>query len=164
MKRFHYFSKISQSFLNKRHLFFLVLGLFIFASCNYENVELKSIKNVKIQKLDKNGITFTASLEVENPNGYKINITSTDADLYLEGKKAGKAILEKKIVIPGNFNDIIEAKVRADFDGGSLQLLPIVLNAAMSKKVDLQAKGYIKAKSFVIGQKFDFDYSHQAKF
>ncbi|MEM9052573.1 MAG: LEA type 2 family protein, partial [Bacteroidota bacterium] len=117
-----------------------------------------------IHKLDKDGISFTASLEVVNPNGYKIKITSTDAELFLEGKKAGKAILEEKIVIPGNFDDVVEARVRADFDGGSLQLLPIIISSAMSKKVDLQAKGYIKAKSFLIGQKFDFDYSHQAKF
>lgn len=103
-------------------------------------------------------------LKVNNPNAYKIKITSTDADLLLDGRKAGKAKLENNITVPANFNDVIEARVRTDFEGGSLQLIPIILGAAVSKKVNLQAKGTIKAKSFIIGHKFDFDYSHEAKF
>jgi len=133
-------------------------------SCSYEDVEVENITGVKIQKLDKEGISFTANLQVTNPNGYKIHITSTDADLFLDGRKAGKAKLENNIVIPANFNDVIEAKVRTDFEGGSLKLIPIILGAAVSKKVNLQAKGTLKARSFIIGQKFDFDYTHEAKF
>jgi len=164
LKPFHSFSNTSQSFLKSKHLLFLLSGLLIFASCSYEDVEVRNVTDVKIKKLDKEGISFTADLEIVNPNGYPIKITETNADLYLEGNKAGKAILEKKVVIPSHFNDVVEVQVRADFDGGSLQLLPIIIGAAMSKKVDLQAKGYIRAKSFVISQKIDFDYSHQAKF
>ncbi|MCH2215443.1 MAG: LEA type 2 family protein [Flavobacteriales bacterium] len=164
MKLFHFSSKTSLIYLKGSWLFPILFGLFLFTSCDYENVEVKNIKNVKIHQLDKDGISFTASLEVANPNGYKIKITSTDADLFLEGKKAGKAVLEEKIVIPGNFDGLVEAKVRANFEGGSLQLLPVIMSSAISQKAELRAKGYIKAKSFVIGQNFDFDYSHQAKF
>ncbi len=153
-----------QTFLRSRALFPLLAFFIFLTSCTYENVDVQDVTGVKIQKLDKNGISFTAKLRVNNPNGYKIHITSTDADLFLDGRKAGKAKLENNIVIPSNFNDVIEAKVRTDFEGGSLQLIPIILGAAVSKSVNLQAKGTIKARSFVIGQKFDFDYSHEAKF
>ncbi len=146
-----------------RFLFIPVVVLFL-TSCNYEDVEVEEITGVNIQKLDKNGISFTANLRVVNPNDYKIKITSTDADLFLDGRMAGKAKLENRIVIPANYNDVIEAKIRTDFEGGSLKLIPIILGAAVSKSVDLQAKGTLKAKSFIIGQKFDFDYSHEAKF
>lgn len=138
--------------------------VFLTSSCTYENVEVEDISGVTIQKLDKDGISFTANLKVTNPNGYKIHITSTDADLFLEGRMAGKAKLEKNIAIPANFNDVIEAKIRTDFEGGSLKLIPIILGAAVSKSVNLQAKGTVKARSFIIGQKFDFDYTHEAKF
>lgn len=114
--------------------------------------------------MDKDGISFTAKLRVKNPNGYKIKITSTDADLFLDGRKAGKAKLENNITIPSNFNDVVEAKVQADFEGGSLQLIPIILGAAVSKSVHIQAKGTARAKSFLIGHNFDFDYSHEARF
>ncbi|HKL40791.1 MAG TPA: LEA type 2 family protein [Cryomorphaceae bacterium] len=153
-----------RSFLRSKGLFALLLAAVSLTSCSYEDVEVENITGVKIQKLDKEGISFTANLQVTNPNGYKIHITSTDADLFLDGRKAGKAKLENNIVIPANFNDVIEAKVRTDFEGGSLKLIPIILGAAVSKKVNLQAKGTLKARSFIIGQKFDFDYTHEAKF
>ncbi|MGB6034795.1 MAG: LEA type 2 family protein [Cryomorphaceae bacterium] len=153
-----------RTFLRNRAFFPLFAFVLLLSSCTYENVDVEDVTNVKIHKLDKNGISFSAMLRVNNPNTYKIKITSTDADLFLDGRKAGKAKLENNIVIPSNFNDVIEAKVRADFEGGSLQLIPIILGAAVSKSVNLQAKGTIKARSFVIGQKFDFDYSHEAKF
>ncbi|HKK40543.1 MAG TPA: LEA type 2 family protein [Cryomorphaceae bacterium] len=153
-----------RSFLRSKGLSALLLAAVSLTSCSYEDVEVENITGVKIQKLDKEGISFTANLQVTNPNGYKIHITSTDADLFLDGRKAGKAKLENNIVIPANFNDVIEAKVRTDFEGGSLKLIPIILGAAVSKKVNLQAKGTLKARSFIIGQKFDFDYTHEAKF
>lgn len=153
-----------QTFLRSKALFWLLACAILLSSCTYDNVDLEDVTNVKIHKLDKNGISFSAMLKVNNPNPYKIKITSTDADLLLDGRKAGKAKLENNITVPANFNDVIEAKVRTDFEGGSLQLIPIILGAAVSKKVNLQAKGTIKAKSFLIGHKFDFDYSHEAKF
>ena len=153
-----------QIFLRNRALFPLLAFVLFLTSCTYENVDVEDITNVKIQKLDKKGISFSAMLRVNNPNAYKIKITSTDADLFLDGRKAGKAKLENNVVIPANFNDVIEAKVRTDFEGGSLKLIPIILGAAVSKSVNLQAKGTIKARSFIIGQKFDFDYTHEAKF
>lgn len=139
----------------------LVLHL---GSCTYSNVEVKEIRKLKIDRLDKDGISFTATLWVENPNNYRIKITSTDADLYLSGKHAGKARLTNRITIPSNYKGGIEASVRTDFDEGSLSMLPVIVSAGLKRKVDLRAAGDLRAKSFVIGRKFAFDYTHEAKF
>lgn len=125
---------------------------------------MKELRNVKIDELDKDGMSITATLWIENPNSYRIKVTGTDADLYLSGKHAGKAKLMNKVVIPANFKGDIEAKVRTDFDEGSLSMLPVIISAGLKRKVDLRAAGTVKAKSFLIGQKFAFDYSHEAKF
>jgi LEA14-like dessication related protein len=98
-----------------------------------------------------------------NPNSYKVSITETDADLFLDGRRAGKAKLRERLVIPAKFDSSITAKVRTDFEGGSLRLIPIILGAAVNKKVDLRAQGHLRAKSFLVGKKFDFDYSHEAE-
>ncbi len=98
-----------------------------------------------------------------NPNTYKVRITDSDADLFIDNRKAGEAMLMNNIVIPANFNDVVEAEVRTDFDGGSLNLIPIILGAAVGNKIDLRATGTVKAKSFVVGKRFEFDYSHSAK-
>lgn len=133
-------------------------------SCTYSNVEVKEVRNVKIDNLDKNGISFTATLWVENPNGYRIKITGTDADLYLGGKHAGKAKLLSNVTVPSNYKGTIDARVRTDFDEGSLAMLPVIISAGLKRKVDLRATGILRAKTFIIAHKFDFDYSHEAKF
>jgi len=125
---------------------------------------MMEVSDVKIHKFDAKGIEFTAKMRVENPNAYKIQIVSTDADLYLSGKHAGKAKLIDKVVIPANFNDIVEAHIRTDFNEGSLSMLPLILGVAMSQKLKLRATGKVRAKSFLIGRNFDFDYSHEGSF
>jgi len=135
-----------------------------FTACSYEDVEVERVDNVRIESLDKSGISFSAELFVTNPNGYKVRVTETNADLFLDGRMAGKAKLRKNLVIPSRFKGKVTAYVRTDFEGGSLSLLPIIMGAAVKRKVNLRADGYLKAKSFVIGQKFDFDYTHEAKF
>lgn len=149
---------------NKTLLFIALLSVTLLSSCNYDDVDVKDIREVKIHKLDAKGIEFSAFMHVENPNNYKIKVVSTDADIYLSGRKAGKGNLMEKLVIPANFNDVMEAKVRADFDEGSMGLLPLIIGAAMSKKIDIRIKGDMRAKSFLIGRKFDFDYTHEATF
>jgi LEA14-like dessication related protein len=114
--------------------------------------------------LDTKGIEFTASMRVINPNSYPIKITATNADLYLEGRQAGKAQLLKRVTIPSNSSGLIDAQIRTDFNEGSMSLLPLVLGAAVKKKVNLRVKGKVRAKSFLIGRNFDFDYTHDAKF
>jgi LEA14-like dessication related protein len=127
-------------------------------------VEVKEIKGVKINKFDSKGVEITATLHVVNPNNYKVQVTKTDADIFLDGKRAGKAVLLKKIEVPGNSDGDFDANIRADFDNGSLSMLPMLINAAVKKKIDIRATGSISAKSFLIGKKFDFDETHKAQF
>lgn len=136
----------------------------LLASCNYDDVEVKDVRQLKIDKLDKEGISLRATLWVENPNNYRIKVTRTDADLYLSGKHAGNAKLLNTIVVPSNYKGTIEANIRTDFDQGSLAILPVLVSAGLQRKVDVRAKGKLRAKSFIIGHTFDFDYSHEAKF
>jgi len=133
-------------------------------SCNYEDVEVRQVKELKIDKFDNQGIELSASIQISNPNNYSIKVTSSDAILYLDGRRAGKMKLLKRVEVPANFDDFINAKVRTDFDDGSVSLLPIILGAAVKGGVNIRAEGNIRAKSFLIGKKFDFDYTHKAKF
>lgn len=127
-------------------------------------MEVRDIKELKIDKFDNRGIELSASLQISNPNNYPVKVTSSDAVLYINDRKAGKLKLLNRVEVPANFDDFIEAKVRSDFDEGSASLLPIILGAAVKGGVDIRAAGNIRAKSFLIGKKFDFDYTHKAKF
>jgi LEA14-like dessication related protein len=149
---------------NKFWIFLLLVFALNAGACTYSNVELKEVRQVKIDKLDNQGISFTVTLWIENPNPYRIKVTGTDADLYLSGKHAGKAKLLSNVTVPANFKGPLEASIRTDFNEGSLSLLPVIISAGMRRKVNLRAAGNLRAKSFIIGQKIDFDYTHEAKF
>jgi LEA14-like dessication related protein len=136
----------------------------VLTSCNYEDVDVKEVKGVKVNTFDAKGIELTATLQVHNPNGYKVQVTRTNADLFIDGKKAGKVVLLHKVIVPARTDMTVDAHLRADFDNGSLSLLPMLLGAAMRKKIDIRAAGTLRAKSFVIGHNFPFDETHQAKF
>ncbi len=125
---------------------------------------MREIREIKIEKLDKDGIEIRATMKVYNPNNYKIKVQSTDADLFLDGRQAGKAKLLDKVVIPANFDDFVNVRVRTDFTAGSLQLIPIILGASVKRSVNLEVKGTAKARTFIIGKKFDFEYAHKATF
>lgn len=149
---------------NKLRLLLLLFTAATLGSCSYSDVEVRDVRSVKIDKLDGKGITFTATLWIENPNNYPIKVTSTDADLYLSGKHAGSAKLLNRVTVPRDFKGEVEVDVRTDFDEGSLALLPVVISAGLKRKVNLRVEGNVKAKSFMIGRRFPFDYTHEAKF
>jgi LEA14-like dessication related protein len=149
---------------NKSALWLFLIASLSLGSCSYDNVEFKDVRQVKIDQLDNKGISFTATLWIENPNDYRIKVTGSDADLYLGGKHAGRAKLLSNVIVPANYKGTIDAQVRTDFDEGSLSMLPVIISAGLKRKVDLRAAGTVQARSFLIGRKFAFDYSHEAKF
>jgi LEA14-like dessication related protein len=163
LKPFRYFSSILLTSLKSRTLLWALAALLL-ASCSYEDVEVTDVREINIEELNKNGLQLSGSLKVYNPNGYKIKVSSTDADIYLEGRRAGKATLMKNISIPANYDDYIEARVKTTFEGGNLKLLPIILGATVKRSANIRLKGTIRAKSFIISKKFDFDYEHEAEF
>ncbi len=154
--------KTSQHFLSKTFLVVLIVGFV--SSCSYDDVELHGIEDFDIEKIDSKGAEVTGKIKIENPNGYKIKVTSSDADLYLNDTYGGKAELMSPILIPANFNGLVEARIRADFDQGSVSLLPIVLSATLKKSIQIDIKGTLRAKSFLFSQKIDFEVSEKASF
>jgi len=161
LKPYHYSTSTLQNFLSKS---FLLVAVVLFASCDYSDVEVRSVREIKIEKLDTDGIEINANMKVYNPNNYKIRVTHTDADLFLDGRQAGKAKLLSKVVIPANFDDFINVKVRTDFTAGSMQLIPIIIGASVKRSLNVKVKGEAKARTFIIGKKFDFEYEHKANF
>lgn len=127
-------------------------------------MEVTDVRGIEINSLNKDGIELTGDLKVRNPNGYKIHVKSTDADLWLDGRKAGKAHLIDKITVPANFDNFIKVRVRADFNGGGLELIPIIIGATVKRSVNIKVDGTLKASTFIISKKFDFEYEHKANF
>lgn len=125
---------------------------------------MTDVRGIQVNSLTKEGVEITGEMRVRNPNNYKIHVKSTDADLWLDGRKAGKAHLMNKITVPANFDDFVKVQVRADFNGGSLELIPIILGATIKRSVNVKVDGNLKASTFIISKKLDFSYEHKASF
>lgn len=163
LRQFPIFSGILLNF-RKSNLLIVTALIVLLTSCNYSDVEVTNVRRIEINSLNKDGIELTGEMKVHNPNGYKIHVKSTDADLYLDGRKAGKAHLVDKITVPANFDDYLKVHIRADFNGGSLELIPIIIGASVKRSANIKVEGKLKASTFIISKKIDFEYQHKASF
>gem|GEM_PF-5802031 len=128
------------------------------SSCNYEDVEVRGISNFGVEKMDAKGVTLNAKVNVYNPNGYGFKITSGDADIVFNKKLEGTATLLETIKVKANSEEFVDAKIRVNFKNGSFAMIPAAIQAIQSEKFDIDVKGKIKAKSFLISKEIDFDY------
>ena len=149
--------------LIRKSLLIVLLGVFA-VSCSYENVEVVEVKEFEFTELKERSIKLKAQIQVDNPNSYPVKIKSIDSDIYINGSKAGKLKLEKPIKIQARSNDFVPVEVQTKIEGGSLNILPIVLGAALSKKLEVRVNGNMKASSYIFSRRIEFDYTDKAKF
>ena len=138
--------------------------IFIFASCSYENVEITQLRELKFSELNAKSLKISGEVKVLNPNPYPVKIKSIDADLFVNHKKTGKAKLIKNLKIPSNSHDFIKAEIDTEIDGGSLNILPLVLQSALSGNVEFRLVGDLKASSYLYSKRIEFDFTEQAEF
>ena len=141
----------------------LILLAFLLSSCNYENVEVTGVKEIKLSDINAKSLKIYGEVKILNPNSYPINIKRIDADVFINSKKTGKAKLLKKIRIPANSHEFIQAEIETEIDGGSLNLLPLVLQSAFSGKADIRLVGDMKAGTYLYGKKIPFDFTEQGE-
>jgi len=67
-------------------------------------------------------MTLTVGLQVKNPNGFDLKLTSFEYTVFLNGEEIGKGRLEKELLLPSSAVTEMEAPVSARFKnlGGSL--------------------------------------------
>ncbi len=129
------------------------------SSCiTYKEVEMTGVESYKIERFDARGAEIEVVVRVANPNAYKIKVTHSDLDLYLNGKPAGKATIKKKIVMPRQSDmshSFIIACNFSELAGGVGSLVTLFTGG----KIVFETSGWIKAKAFGIGKKIPIDYS-----
>lgn len=147
----------------KHFLFFSLLTIFLSSCVDYKDVEIVGIKDIKVEKIDQSGVKATISLQVKNPNNYKISVVGSDLDLYVNGNKLGKAELKDKIKLKKNSNDVHVFRVESNFKDAGMALLPSLLTAITKGSVQLKIKGTIKGKAFLVCKKIPVEFSENVR-
>jgi len=88
--------------MNLRVLSTLILFLTLtLSSCKiYQDVDVIEVENVVFREFDIEGAEAEVWLRIKNPNSYKVVLTESNIDLYLEGKHMGQVQLLENMVVP----------------------------------------------------------------
>ena len=137
------------------------LALLMSSCLTFKEVEFKGVEDFKVEKLTASEGKVRVSVNVDNPNNYKIKIKKADLDLYLGGKNVGKAKLDKKVIIPKKSESTQDVVIVADNLDLAKAIASNFMPALLSGKLNVGVKGKVKAGVFIISKKFDFDVSEK---
>lgn len=148
----------------KKHLFMAVplSAAWLLSGCAYEEVVLKDVSHVGVERFDGSGLAVTVHAVIENPNGYRIQVSDPDIDLYLNGAYMGKAQLDERVVLlPETTATYVVPlhAVRGEQGGG---LLGGLLGVVMTGKAELRMKGTVRGgRGWLISKRFPFEESYE---
>jgi LEA14-like dessication related protein len=129
---------------------------------SYSDVELVGVQGAQVTRLDASGIAATVTVQVHNPNNYRISVMDPDMDLYVNGVAWGKATLDSTIVLARNSTDTYTIPLHATLPKGQTNLLPLLMTAALGGTVKLGVKGTVVGKAgFFLRKRFPFEVEQQ---
>jgi LEA14-like dessication related protein len=132
----------------------LFLSSILLSSCfSYKEVELGDVQNVKLNQGKNGSADILVSLEITNPNGYKIKVKKIETDVFVNGQKIGKLSLNKKVCLPRKSKQVQEFSVNTQLSN----LMAAVPSLLFGGDIKLQLKGYIRGKVWFLSKKFPID-------
>lgn len=138
----------------------LICFLYMLAGClSYEEVKVVRVVNTDVKKFSMEGAEVELTLQISNPNNYKITISNFNLNIFLNGTKLGKADVANRVVLPKNSNQNHSITMKLKKGGLSAAAMPAMMSAAMGGRMQLTAKGTIKAKAKMISKKVPIDFT-----
>ncbi|MFH1322098.1 MAG: LEA type 2 family protein [Bacteroidota bacterium] len=135
------------------------MSVLITSCLSYEDVKITRVVSTDVKKFSSETVEVEVVLQINNPNNYKISITNSNLDVFLNNSEIGKATIKEKIVIPGKSNEVHRFTLKLknmDLKAGTM---PAILSAALGGGMRLTVKGYIKVKAKMISKKVPLKFS-----
>lgn len=140
-----------------KSILYCFLFVSLLSSCNVQDVEMVKVNGYNIGRDDNDKIKLTLNIRIDNPNNFKIKVKKTDLNLTVSGSNAGKISLEDKIILLKKTETDYDFVLIADSKQVSRAVIQAGIGIALSGKVNLNVKGWIKGKVCGIGKKIDID-------
>lgn len=101
-------------------------------------------------------------VDIDNPNWYKIHLTESDIELFLEGKSMGKVTLNETLLVPKKSRGVQPMSVHTSV--GELDaLLGNVFSLLFKQQFEVTGKGYVKGRALFVIRKVDAGFRHSLK-
>jgi LEA14-like dessication related protein len=163
LKPFHYFLNIMQRPLKNRIVFpaiFFFLLLILSSCFKYRDVNVVGVTDVKLQNVSLEKVDVLITLQVQNPNNYKISIVDGDMQVYVKGVKLGNAVIKNNVVLPKKSDMKHDILISGTPSQMSIAAIPTLMGLmGKNKSVPIKIKGEIKARAKGISKKFPVDFS-----
>lgn len=139
----------------------IILALSLNSCIKYKDVEMVKVVDFGVKDITTAGVVFQVSMQIKNPNDYKISIVDSDLDLYVKDAKTGKVTLKDKVTLPENSNKIHHFLFKTDYKNLTSDPTTILGTLLGSNKIPIQVKGYIKAKAKGLSKKFPVEFKEK---
>lgn len=143
-----------------QYLLFTLL-LIQFTACEApKQPEFKELTNVKFNSWTKGNLSLTADAVLNNPNPFGIQLTGTDLNLLLDGKKAAhvQQTIDMQVPAAQNFKLPINININPQDLSPDL-LLGGALSVFGNKKIQMRLNGTVTARLLEIDFKIPVDYT-----
>jgi LEA14-like dessication related protein len=139
-------NKLNQINRLKKYIY-IVSILLLFTSCSlFKEIKINAVKDIS-PSIENKAIIINTSVEVKNPNFYKVAIKSTDLQVFLDDKELGNIELLDKVLFKKKTTDTYALKLKMKLADGALFT---ILRNVFKKEVTLTFKGKIKGAALGI--------------
>lgn len=142
---------------------FLLLIISLSSCIEYKEVKMIKVVDFGVKNITTKGVNFQVSMQIKNPNDYKIGIIGSDLDLYVKDEKVGKVILKDKVFLPKNSNKIHHFIFETDYKNLTTDPASILGMVMGGNQLEIEVKGNIKAKAKGLSKKFPVDFKEKIK-
>lgn len=133
---------------------YLICMVFLFASCEFEEIQFKGVEDFKMPKIDDKEILLNLAFKVNNPNKFKIKVKPSNVDLFVSDSKLGTVFLDEKVVFKKKVEGVYQTSLRLKLaDGVFFELMKLM----GKKEIPLRIKGKVKGSVYGITKKMDID-------
>ena len=154
-----------KKYLNFKGLLFIILLSLFQVSCNYNDVTISDIKDVKLEKINADNISLTITVPIVNPNNFKINITKYDLLIKINNQEFQLVEVKRNIRIPKKFNGTISFPIKLKSNKVlSLKTLTNLYRLFSSKKAEIEVEGTIKIRVLLIPKKININEKRTVNF
>jgi LEA14-like dessication related protein len=139
-------NKLNQINRLKKYIY-IVSILLLFTSCSlFKDIKINAVKDIS-PSIENKAIIINTSVEVKNPNFYRVAIKSTDLQVFLDDKELGNIELLDKVLFKKKTTDTYIIKLKMKLADGALFT---ILRNVFKKEVTLTFKGKIKGAAMGI--------------
>ncbi len=154
-----------KKYLNFTGLLFIILLSLFQVSCNYNDVVISDIKDVKLEKINADNISLNITVPIVNPNSFKINITKYNLLIKINNQEFQLVEVKRNIRIPKKFNGTISFPIKLKSNKVfSLKTLTNLYRLFSSKKAEIEVVGTIKIRVLLIPKKININEKRTVNF